>query len=220
MVLDFQALRRTRMHSWPYAWATVENFIRPAQALQLSREFPDTGFSLTRRDRGTDKMYVVASRTVVALGAGRCDGAPLSNLWEHLVLALMSAEYREVLTDVTGIDIRGDLMEIGLYRYAAGGFVSPHCDKRGKSIGQILYFNTNWRPEWGGAFRILSGPSEDVVCQEIWPTTGSSLILTRSETSWHCVSAVTGPEERLAVHVDFWHTHPGYAEGREQIGLT
>jgi SM-20-related protein len=206
-VIRFETLAGAVLNTDPYRWAHVDGWCDEAALRELSGSFPASGFTVTRRERGSDKRYLMAARVARCIdGLVRTDG--LAAVWRDLLGELCSESYRAALSRLTGTELSGHLYEIGFYRYGRGGFVSPHCDKPGKSVGHVLYFNPTWDDRWGGEFRILRGDDPSAVVHATPPTAGGSVVLVRSESSWHAVDLVTGPRERLAVHVDFYRDRP------------
>ena len=56
---------------------------------------------------------------------------------------------------------------------------------------QMFYFNQEWDSNWGGCLRILKDDNADSVFQEIPPLLNTSVILVRSDNSWHTVTPVS-----------------------------
>ena len=218
MIELIERLRAARLSEEPYRWALVQGLFSERDREELSAHFPTQGFTRTRRDQGTDKRYEMAARPLHRSGGAGSPREDLAPVWRRLLDELCSPAYRQALSALTGVGLEGHLMEIGCFRYGPGCYISAHPDKPQKSVGHVLYFNRTWKPEWGGAFRVLGSDDESAVAAEIWPYAGDSVVLVRSDDSWHCVTPVTGPAERMAVHVDFWRTDPGEAPGRQVYG--
>jgi hypothetical protein len=214
-----EAIRSAVLQREPFRWSHVDGLFSDEDLRLLSCEFPSDQFVMTRRETGSDKRYVTAARPLRDRSGRRHGESGLTPAWRMLLEALCSPVYAEALGALTGEDVRDHVFDIGCFRYGPGGFVSPHTDKEQKSIGHVLYFNPDWDPAWGGVFRILDRPDERAVRAEIPPLAGQSVVLVRSDRSWHCVTPVIGPAERLAVHVDFWRFDPAERPGRVIVGM-
>jgi Rps23 Pro-64 3,4-dihydroxylase Tpa1-like proline 4-hydroxylase len=134
---------------------------------------------------------------------GAFDG--LSDGWPELVDQVISPTYRRVLGDLLTIDLVGTSIEARLCRYSHGCWMAPHTDNLDKVATQIIYFNPEWRYDWGGCLRLLRSNRSGDVASEILPLLGTSVILVRSDQSWHEVAPVSGGirATRLSLLVHF-----------------
>ncbi|MEH2180414.1 2OG-Fe(II) oxygenase family protein [Nostoc sp.] len=98
-----------------------------------------------------------------------------------------------------------DLMYIYLFRYQIGNFSLLHVDAEPIRLVQIFYFNREWNSNWGGGLRILKSQQAEDVYQEVPPLLNTSVVLIRSDNSWHSVTPVSkeATQSRLTLKVAF-----------------
>jgi Rps23 Pro-64 3,4-dihydroxylase Tpa1-like proline 4-hydroxylase len=146
------------------------------------------------------------NRTLVADGKPNPDDlASLSGTWQRLVEDLTSDEYRAALSALTGTDLDTCAVEARMTRYSRGCWIEPHTDRPDKTVTHLFYFNDMWRAEWNGDLHVLRGPHMADCARRIPPLLGTSVVLVRSDRSWHGVPPVTEdcPEDRRALLVHF-----------------
>ena len=206
---DWDAIRRARLASEPFAWAVVRDAFPTREARRrLEEEFPTDGFIRTERVSGTpgrkgyrtDNLPLVEAGQQVKAGVRR-----LSPAWRALIEGLLSDAYRSAVADLTGRRLDGCALEVRAVRYGPGSWIDPHTDRADKVVTQTWYFNSGWLPQWRGALRILNSPAEDDVADEVYPQLGESVVLLPSERSWHAVTPVadTATQDRLTLLAHF-----------------
>ncbi|MFE4668150.1 2OG-Fe(II) oxygenase [Streptomyces sp. NPDC056716] len=195
-VLDLSALRRAEPAARPYHWVELPDTLHGPggrTAERLEAEFPTRGFRLTERtDAGAGKTY--RTRNLPLIEEGRPVAGSrfaLTPLWRRLVDELASADYRSAVAGAVGRPLDGCLAEARVVRYGPGYWIAPHTDRADKVVTQLWYFNSHWPAHWRGTLRILGSQAEDDVRAEITPRQGSSVLLVRSDDSWHSVSPVS-----------------------------
>ncbi len=202
-VLRWEAIREARLLSTPFRWAVVRDVLAsPDTMAELCRTFPTSGFRTWQRGGGP-KRYLLASRPMLPIGADPAElAADLGPGWRAFAGAVASREYREALSSLTRLDLRGLPIETTFWRYEPSYFLGPHADEALKVVSQIFYFNERWQAEWGGCLRILRSSDEDDVSAELLPTVSASPVIVRSDDSWHAVAPVTkGQATRRSVQV-------------------
>lgn len=218
-MLNVHSLARTRLNEVPYRWGTSVNLLDASCQRALAEEFPSTGFERMRRRKGSDKRYEAWFRSLKDPGQHNTSTVGLSPQWRRFIECIESIIYRNSLEQCLGVDLKHDLFEVTLWRFGPGHFLDPHTDIAAKRVVHLFYFNEGWNPAWGGCLRILRSRNiEDVVC-EIPPDVSQSVILERSECSWHGVSALSkmAPMERKVLQVSFWKEKP--RQGKDLPGL-
>lgn len=118
----------------------------------------------------------------------------LTPLWKKLIEEITSQKYRQLVSHIIKCDLSDSHLEINLWRYNNGCWLSAHTDKPNKVATQLFYFNSDWHATWGGALQILNSNSSTDVYQKIYPTLGCSVILVRSDQSWHAVDLQRSPQ--------------------------
>ncbi|WP_236792406.1 2OG-Fe(II) oxygenase family protein [Amycolatopsis sp. GM8] len=176
--------------SEPYRWLATHpgELFDLAVARDLVSSFPTDGFE--RRDatgRPAGKTYRNYSRTIVGPGSG--PPADLPALWRGLVADLTSAAYGRDVARLLGQPVAA-AVEIRLVRHAPGDWLGPHTDRADKLFSHIIYFNEDWRAEFGGRLDILGGNDSAAVVASVVPELGASALLARGPDSWHQVSDV------------------------------
>ena len=75
-----------------------------------------------------------------------------------------------------------------------------------KLATHVVYFNSTWNQADGGRLRILRSADTEDVAAELLPIVGNSVVIVRSENSWHCVSRVVNhaASSRRSVTVTFY----------------
>jgi Rps23 Pro-64 3,4-dihydroxylase Tpa1-like proline 4-hydroxylase len=163
----------------------------------LSEAFPTESFVRAQAGAHSIKDYRNYSRPLTTTSIG-----DLSPQWRALIDDLCSLDYRRAVAQVLGQATIADRVELRLVRHGITDFLGPHTDRCDKIFSHIIYFNPDWDDEWGGHFEILDG--DMAVVTRIRPVCGASVLLGRSDHSWHqvaCVRDVAASERRsLLVH--------------------
>lgn len=191
-VLDVNVLAGAELYDTPYLWAAPRNVIDPVAGRELSRTFPSDGFteSVTGEPRLDGKTYRITTRSLIVGGCTEAGGLP--PIWRQLLEELAAPEYRDALQRLTSVDLAAAQLDVSMWRYSGGCWLSPHPDKAEKLVSHVLYFNENWEAAWGGTFRVLGSADPDNIVAEINPVLSQSVVLVTSPTSWHCVPEVRG----------------------------
>lgn len=207
-VLDHAALAGAALHADPYAFAVVPESIadRDTAAL-LRKEFVRANFVRNERAQaGASKKYLMYNYEVVTenvVDESQFDG--LAPVWQELVREILSTRYRDTVQQLAGIPLDDAGVTVRIDRYLPGCWIEPHVDRADKVVTHLLYFNEEWRPEWGGEFRVLNGPDMDDCRERVLPLLGTSVVMVRSDRSWHGVPPVApeAPEGRMSMLVHF-----------------
>jgi hypothetical protein len=189
-VLNIRGIAQQKMENEPYQWAFIDRLFSAEDAARLAGSFPCDKFKkVAGYDR--EKGYQYMSRSLIHLGAA-IPSYPesLGPAWLAVAGDFLSAEYRFALTRITGRDLASALMEVNVVHYGPGSWLGPHLDLKEKMVTHVLYFNEKWDPRQGGCLNILGSSDPDDVLAEILPVVGNSVLLVRSNRSWHSVSRV------------------------------
>jgi hypothetical protein len=215
-MLNMEALDSAELRTDPFPWAYYEDAFSNAQGLIDS--FPSTGYEWHSQRRileaigktGSDAWYQhsVATRPLLELGSRQpYHPDDLDERWLGVAEDLASAEYRELLTELTGYDVRGLRMQAHFWRFDEGASFKPHVDKPHKVVTHLMYLTDNWTREMGGCFRLLSSENPEDVYAEIPPVPNNSIVLRRTDNAWHSVSEIArrdGDRSRKLLQVWFW----------------
>lgn len=204
-VLDIDQMLASPMRSAPYAWALLSEVIRSEWLQSLVHSFPDSGFDWA--SGADEKPYLLRVRHLVRPGATDVIGeADLSPAWLKLCAELSSPRYRETVSALTGCDLSACSLEINLWVYENECFLSPHTDKEDKVVSHIIYLSPAWDPTWGGQLKVLRSNDSHDCSFVVSPTHGTSVIIVRSDESWHAVEPIakSASVKRQSIQVTFW----------------
>ncbi|MEV3910632.1 prolyl hydroxylase family protein [Streptomyces canus] len=208
-LVDIETISRAELEQDPFGHAVIpRSFVTDAVAEKLRGEFSDDGFEESERTNlnRSDKQYRMFNRNLVTAGAVDEDQVrTLPANWQQLVADVVSQPYREALSALSGVDLERCLVEARMTRYARGCWIEPHTDRADKAVTHLFYFNDGWDPEWSGDLRLLRSADMADCAKRVAPTTGTSVVLVRSDRSWHGVPPVadTCPVDRRALLVHF-----------------
>lgn len=188
-VLQLEALSRAALRQEPYTHAVIDELFDADRARALAATFPTDHYRIV--SGGAEKLYRYDARPFVAFGRDEVVFAGnLSPEWQALGKQLASPEYREALGRLTNLDLSDAPLEVNLFHFGPRCLLEPHRDLADKIVTHVLYFNDDWDPANGGCLRILRSSNPDDFVTEVPPLVGSSVVLVRSEHSWHGVPAV------------------------------
>lgn len=208
-LIDLDAIRAATIKDEPYRYAVVTGtFCDPDISLQLREQFPQENFSLSERlDKRPDKKRYRTYDYQLVLHDERDESriASLTPLWRQLVDEVTGAAYRDALAELTGSDLGHLQLEARLTRYSPGCWIEPHTDRADKVVTHLMYFNESWRMEWLGDFRVLRSSDMEDYAERVPPRLGTSVVMVRSERSWHGVPPVQAdtPQVRMTLLVHF-----------------
>lgn len=201
----------------PFPWTNPKGFLRDEAFDELASHMPDVSlfephFGYARKNQQSEhRRYTLEYKK----------GLDISPSWEAFIAELLSADYRQFVTQIMGTKHIG--LRIHWHYTPSGCDVSPHCDSQIKLGSHIFYMNTHddWDPAWGGQTEILddqgrftpkSNPSFDDFDREWVADTmdNRSIIFGRKNNSWHGVRAIDAPEGELrkVFIVVYEDTHP------------
>ncbi|MEU5274954.1 2OG-Fe(II) oxygenase [Streptomyces asoensis] len=211
-LIDLQALRDAQLEKDPYRYAVVPHSFHDDDAARaLNDGFAVDGFVRSERRPGSGggKHYLMHNRTLVSEGRQHREAVDtLPDAWRRLVDEVTSDSYRDALVELTGADLDGCTVEARMTRYSSGCWIQPHTDRPDKAVTHLFYFNDTWRSEWQGDLHVLRGPDMKDVARRVLPLLGTSVVLVRSDDSWHGVPPVSEgcPDDRRALLVHFART--------------
>ncbi|MEH2410461.1 2OG-Fe(II) oxygenase [Nostoc sp.] len=221
-MLNFDSIRTTAIQKVPYNWALIKNLLSPEASLELTASFPQEDFRLSEGEGygySWGKMLATSEdislmlkssdnrwRERMAQGRLTYDLRHLSKVWRQLIEELWTDSYRAAIAEMSGLELKHCVMDIGFRRYHLGHLHHPHTDEPNKVLTHLLFFNQQWSGDWGGCLRILKDSQPESAFQDILPLSDSSVAIVRSDNSWHMVTPLTSPvsESRLGLRVAFF----------------
>jgi SM-20-related protein len=192
----------------PYKWAFIDGVFSRPDGESLVKTFPRDHFKTIEGYDG-EKGYRYEARSLVAMGANAPSRAEcLSLTWQRLTGDLLAPGYREALSHLTGMDLSGLPMEVNIFHYGRSAWLGPHVDLEDKVLTHVFYFNLGWNERDGGCLTILRSGDMTSAVTVIPPLVGNSVVLVRSDNSWHAVSRVRDKirTSRRSMVVTFYRT--------------
>lgn len=189
-MIDLKRFTPQALSSEPYRWAIIDQLFSAADGSALVESFPRDHFKTVKGYDG-EKGYEYEARSLIGMGASfASDGESLSPAWQQLAADLLSPAYRTAMSRLTGSDLSSLPIEVNVSHYGARAWLGPHVDLEDKIVSHIFYFNSTWNETDGGCLTILQAADMSQVVATIPPLIGNSVVLVRSQNSWHAVSRV------------------------------
>jgi hypothetical protein len=189
-MIDLTRLTPQALSSEPYRWAFVDRLFSPTDCAALVKTFPRDHFKTVEGYDG-EKGYHYEARSLIAMGADAPTHAQfLSPAWQRLAEDLLSPDYRESMSLLTGVELADLPIEANVFHYGRNAWLGPHVDLVDKVVTHVCYFNEVWEENDGGCLTILRGGDMAQIAKVIPPLVGNSSVVVRSENSWHAVSRV------------------------------
>ena len=205
-MLDLERIRGQTLRTEPFGWAVVGDLFDAADAALLAESYPRDHFK-TVRGYGGEKDYEYEARSLIHMDSRRTSHeAHLSSSWRALADDLKSPAYRSAMTQLAGVELGTQPMEVNVFHYGPRSLLGPHTDLEDKLVTQVIYFNRTWDPADGGCLHILRSGSLSDVAAIVPPLLGSSAVIVRSTRSWHAVSRVASDSNtsRKSVTITFY----------------
>lgn len=190
-MIDLSQIEARSLETDPFEWLFLSSLFQQADAHDLAETFPRDHFKTVKGYDG-EKGYEYEARALIHMGASvPFQGQGLSSPWRELAGDLIGPNYRAAISRLTGRDFSTNPIEANVFHYGPGAWLGPHVDLPDKLLTQIFYFNHSWVEADGGNLTILrSGDITDAV-NTVLPIVGNSVVVVRSEKSWHAVTPVT-----------------------------
>lgn len=189
-MISFERFTPELLAAEPYRWAFVGQLFAAPDAADLVSTFPRDHFKTVKGYDG-EKGYEYEARSLVMMGANVASRPEsLSPSWRRLADDLLSVDYREAMSRLTGMDLSELPLEINVFHYGSSAWLGPHVDLADKLVTHVLYFNDEWDECDGGCLTILRSSNMNDAERVILPLIGNSAVLVRAENSWHAVSRV------------------------------
>ena len=184
----------------------INDLFNTKDATALAKTFPTDHYKTLQGCDG-EKGYFYNARSLVHMGNNRVSFSnELSDSWLELTKDLLSKQYRESMSLLTGYDLTTIPFEANTYHYDHGAYLGPHIDLCEKLVVHVQYFNESWQSEQGGCLAILNSPDPNDIAFEVLPVVGNSVVFVRSNHSWHEVKRVNNifNDSRRSLVVTFY----------------
>lgn len=190
-------------NSVPYNWIEIKNTFSDVYKNSLTKTYPSDNYR-TIFSNSKDRQYNYYVRALVSLSGNIQHKDSLSESWKLFSEYLISDEYRKFISKSSGIDVSKLRFEANIYKYHKDCFMDAHQDLSDKIITHVIYFNEEWNESDGGCINILNSKNERDVFKKILPVAGNSIMIIRSDNSWHSIDKTICNKSRRSVTVTFY----------------
>ena len=191
----------------PFTYYLASGVLPPETVSVLEDTAPEEGSAKAEAlAAGREKNYLMHILYLMHQNEACPAAHALPGQWRELYRELTGGAFLDWLSGSTHLPLRRGPLDVAIYRHVAGDFISVHKDKPEKRLTCILYLNSGWPPEGGGAYEVRnSADPDEPPARSIMPIRGNMLAFPPSDRSWHSVSAVqAGAPTRLTVQLEFW----------------
>jgi Rps23 Pro-64 3,4-dihydroxylase Tpa1-like proline 4-hydroxylase len=196
--IDRDALRACVRAAAPFPHFCIDNFLERAFAERVHDSFPsfqearELGFTFNAVNEQKKVQITDSSKFAEPVG--------------ELNRALASPEFLDLLSyvfEIPGLLADEQLIGGGIHETGPRGHLDVHVDfnyieerELHRRLNILVYFNKDWLPEWGGNIELWD--KEVKICQQsMAPAFNRCVVFETSEISYHGVSAVRCPADRV-----------------------
>ncbi len=195
--IDRDALREKVRGATPFPSFCIDGFLDDAFAEQVLGSFP----SFEEASKLGRSFSAVNEKGKIQI----TDSSKFAGPVAELNRALASPEFLELLSyvfDIPNLLADSELVGGGIHQTGPRGLLDVHVDfnyiedrRLHRRLNILIYFNKDWRPEWGGNIELWD---KDVkVCHHSFsPVFNRCVVFQTNEISYHGVTAVNCPEGR------------------------
>jgi len=182
MLFNYDNLRSLQLQNTPFRHLVHDSSIlNPALLETLCERFPET----------------------TKVGHNDAKDVLLGKEWKAFTDEIYSSAYREAIEQITGLELSGFDVGIGIRRFSKLSHGAPHADVPRKKVTHLIYFNQEW-PHQTGRLRILRSKDINDVHAIITPLKGTGIIFVVSNNSFHGFEPFEGV--RKAIQINFEKT--------------
>jgi hypothetical protein len=191
----------------PFTYHLAHDLLPVETVTLLENSAPENGSTKAEAlEVGREKNYRMHILYLMHQNLARPAADALSGAWKELYQELTGDVFLDWLSESTHLPLREGVLDLAIYRHVAGDFISVHKDKPEKQLTAILYLNTSWPVDGGGAYEVRnSADPQETPARSILPKGGNLMAFPPSDRSWHSVGIVNeGTPTRLTVQLEFW----------------
>ena len=193
--IDREALKRQYHAAKPVPWFAIDDFLDPQFAEQAYRAFP----SFEEARKSGRSFSAVNEKGKVQITDASKFAPPIAQLNAEL----NGPEFLKLIEYVTGTpNLLADeqLVGGGIHETGPRGHLDVHLDfdyipdrQLYRRFNILVYFNKNWREDWGGEFELWDRDVTELQ-HSFSPTFNRCVLFETNDVSWHGVNAVHCPE--------------------------
>jgi Rps23 Pro-64 3,4-dihydroxylase Tpa1-like proline 4-hydroxylase len=205
--ISAEAVNQPVEHNQPYKWFSFPNILTDEHKKLLFETYPKEQFVENSRFSGEKKNYRFSVLELYKENSlNKKNFEQLSNPWKKFILELSSETYYKMLCAALKVNPDICYVDIALYHYQKGDWVTTHVDNEAKVISQLFYFNLDWHNYWGGQLYLSSSENLTDITQVIAPNEMTSIAIRRTSQAWHGVFPVTqsAKQDRLCLQYEIW----------------
>jgi|SRR5581483_8087982 len=195
-------LKYTKLN-FPFDWINLTDLFNEKDAKDLAETYPKDHYR-TITSNSNARQYNYDVRALVSFEGKLQNENCLSDSWYRFAKFINSQGYRKLINEITRIDVSELPVEANVYKYAKNCFMDAHQDLNTKILTQVVYFNDKWNVEDGGCLNILKSKNTNDLHERILPLIGNSIIIIRSDNSWHSVEPTVCDKSRRSVTITFY----------------
>lgn len=176
----------------PYRFLVIDNFLDPAFAEEIANDFPSL-----------DEMNV-NYKGINERKSEHSDFEKLPTVFKQLKERVSKPDVTtaiETITQISHPELINDRYGYGLHQGGRNSFLDIHVDynlhpleKKQRRLNMILFFNKEWKEEWGGALELWN--KDVTVCEQaVLPVFNRCVLFECNEYSFHGYSRINCPED-------------------------
>ncbi len=191
---DVEALRTTVRNAKPFPFFYIDNFLTSEFAERVLESFPSFSEAMSK-GRSFD---AVNEKRKVQL----TDSSSFAPAIQELNTALASQEFLNILDyvmDIQSLLPDDQLVGGGIHQTGPRGHLDVHVDfnyiedrQLHRRLNILIYFNKEWRPEWGGNIELWDKDVQNCV-HSFSPIFNRCVVFETNEISYHGVTSVNCP---------------------------
>lgn len=183
-LISLNALQKAPLHSDPFDYMVVPDFLSPAALAQVNNDYP--------------AIDTAANHALESLTYG--------SAFETLMEELRGPEVARALGEKFDMDLVSLPTTVTVRKFCERTDGNIHTDHKSKVITVLVYFNDGWEHEEGQLRLLRSKEDIEDYAAQVTPLGGTLLAFRRTDHSWHGHTRFVG--ERRMVQVNYLDQSP------------